>query len=64
MGAVSTALGMFTLWGMQWIDFRIRRDHSALIVIATDPESPVPKLDEVLSPHGYVARFRRQTRGL
>jgi putative Mg2+ transporter-C (MgtC) family protein len=64
LGAVSTTLGMFTLWGMQWIDVRIRRDHRALVVIATDPGAPSPNLDDVLRPHGYHARFRRQDRSL
>lgn len=62
LGAISTALGIFTLWGMQWIDLRLRREHSAVLVVTTDANSTVPNLDEVLRPRGYQARLRRQDR--
>ena len=61
LGAVSTALGLFTLWGMHWIDKRIRREHSGLLVVATAPGSPRPGIEALLRPLGYRARFRQQT---
>jgi putative Mg2+ transporter-C (MgtC) family protein len=64
LGAASTALGLFTLWGMQWIDVRIRREHTAIVVVATAPGSPRPGIEELLRSQGYAARFRQQHRTL
>jgi putative Mg2+ transporter-C (MgtC) family protein len=56
LGAISTAVGMITLWAMEWIDVRIRRDHNAVLVVTAPPGSPTPGLDELLRPRGYRAR--------
>lgn len=64
LGIVSTALGLFTLWGMQWIDVRIPREHSAMLVVTTEPGSPTPRLEDLLGAQGYRARFRQQNRTL
>jgi putative Mg2+ transporter-C (MgtC) family protein len=64
LGAVSTALGLFTLWGMHGIDKRIRREHSGLLVVATATGAPKPEIDALLRPLGYRARFRHQARAL
>jgi hypothetical protein len=55
LGALSTALGIFTLWGMHWIDARVRREHTRILVVATEPGSPKPSLDDLLRPQGYRA---------
>jgi putative Mg2+ transporter-C (MgtC) family protein len=66
LGAVSTALGLFTLWGMHWFDKRIRREHSGLLVVATAPGSPRPGIEALLRPLGREGlrqprrRVRRQ----
>jgi putative Mg2+ transporter-C (MgtC) family protein len=64
LGAISTAVGMITLWAMEWIDVRIRRDHNAVLVVTAPPGSPTPGLDELLRPRGYRARLRQQNRTL
>jgi putative Mg2+ transporter-C (MgtC) family protein len=64
LGIISTALGLFTLWGMQWIDVRIPREHSAMLVVTTEPGSPTPRLEDLLGAQGYRARFRQQNRAL
>ena len=64
LGVLSTALGLFTLWGMQWIDLRIPREHSAMLVVVTEPGSPSPRLEDLLGAQGYRARFRQQDRTL
>ena len=64
LGIVSTALGLFTLWAMEWIDLRIPREHSARLVVASEPGSPTPSLEDVLGAQGYRARIQRQNRAL
>ena len=64
LGIVSTALGLFTLWGMQWIDLRIPREHCAMLVVATEAGSPTARLEDLLGAQGYRAQFRKQTRTL
>jgi putative Mg2+ transporter-C (MgtC) family protein len=63
LGIASTALGLFTLWGMQWIDLRIPREHSAMLVVATEPGSPTPRLEGLLG-EARRARLRRQNLAL
>ena len=64
LGGISTAVGLITLWAMEWIDVRIRRDHNAVLIVATPPGSPTPGLDELLRPQGYRVRLRQQNRSL
>ena len=64
LGIASTALGLFTLWGMQWIDVRIPREHSAMLVVATEPGSPTPPVEDLLAARGYHAQFQQQNRTL
>lgn len=64
LGIASTALGLFTLWGMEWIDVRIPREHSATLVVTTGPGSPTPQLEDVLAARGYRAQFQQQSRTL
>jgi hypothetical protein len=64
LGGISTAVGMITLSAMEWIDVRIRREHSGVLVVTTEPGSPMPDLDELLQPLGYRARLRQQNRAL
>jgi putative Mg2+ transporter-C (MgtC) family protein len=64
LGGISTAVGMITLSAMEWIDVRIRREHSGVLVVTTEPGSPTPDLDELLQPLGYRARLRQQNRAL
>lgn len=62
LGAISTAIGIATLWAMEWIDRRIPRTHRAILVVTTQPGAPSPPLERVLKPLGYGVRIRRQTR--
>jgi len=62
VGIIGTALGMLTLWAMQWIDIRIRREHHAVLIVATGPGAPMPPVDDLLRPLGYRARLRQQNR--
>jgi putative Mg2+ transporter-C (MgtC) family protein len=64
LGGISTAVGMITLSAMEWIDVRIRREHSGVLVVTTEPGSPTPDLDQLLQPLGYRARLRQQNRAL
>jgi putative Mg2+ transporter-C (MgtC) family protein len=64
LGGISTAVGMITLSAMEWIDVRIRREHSGVLVVASEPGSPTPDLDQLLQPLGYRARVRQQNRAL
>jgi putative Mg2+ transporter-C (MgtC) family protein len=64
LGIASTALGLFTLWGMQWIDVRIPREHSAMLVVTAEPGSPTPHLEDLLGARGYRAQFQQQNRTL
>lgn len=62
LGTIGTATGILTLWAMQWIDVRIRRDHHAVLIVATAPGVPTPPVDDLLRPLGYRARLRKQNR--
>lgn len=42
LGGISTAFGMITLSAMAWIDARIRREHTGVLVVATDRERRRP----------------------
>jgi hypothetical protein len=42
----------------------IRREHSGALVVAMEPGSPTPDLDELLQPLGYRARLRQQNSAL
>jgi hypothetical protein len=47
---------------MHWIDARVRREHTGILVVATEPGSPKPSLHDLIRPQGYRARFRQQNR--
>jgi putative Mg2+ transporter-C (MgtC) family protein len=64
LGVISTALGILTLWAMEWIDRRIPREHRAILVVATAPGAPTPSLSALLKPLGYSARLREQRRSV
>jgi putative Mg2+ transporter-C (MgtC) family protein len=42
LGAISTVMGMLTLWAMEWIDIRIPREHRAILVVTTPVDAPPP----------------------
>jgi putative Mg2+ transporter-C (MgtC) family protein len=62
LGAISTVMGMLTLWAMEWIDIRIPREHRAILVVTTPVDAPPPDLNDFLQPLGYRARLRQQSR--
>jgi putative Mg2+ transporter-C (MgtC) family protein len=62
LGAISTVMGMLTLWAIEWIDIRIPREHRAILVVTTPVDAPSPDLDDLLRPLGYRARLRQQSR--
>jgi putative Mg2+ transporter-C (MgtC) family protein len=62
LGAISTAMGMLTLWAMEWIDIRIPREHRAILVVTTPVDAPSLDLNDFLRPFGYRARLRQQSR--
>ena len=64
LGIISTVLGLATLWAMKWIDLQIPREHSATLVVTTEPAEPTPRLDDLLAPLGYRVRLRKQERSL
>jgi putative Mg2+ transporter-C (MgtC) family protein len=64
LGAISTVLGILTLWAREWIDVRIPRMHHAILVVTTEPDAPSPGLDDLLRPLGYRARLRQQNRSV
>lgn len=62
LGAAATAIGLFTLWAMMWIDVRIAHERHATLIVRTDPGTPVPELESLLQPLGYRVRLRQQNR--
>jgi putative Mg2+ transporter-C (MgtC) family protein len=64
LGVISTALGILTLWAMEWIDIRIPREHRAILVVTTESGAPTPRLDDLLGPLGYRARLHQQNRSV
>ena len=57
LGGISTAVGIITLSAMAWIDVRIRREHTGVLVVATVPGAPTHDLNATLHPLGYRARL-------
>ena len=63
LGVAGSALAMVTLWAMQWIDQRIKREHRAMLVLTMADDAPPPDLNSLIGPWGYRAVLRRQHRG-
>ncbi|MEE3504208.1 MgtC/SapB family protein [Acidiphilium acidophilum] len=60
LGAVATGLAITTLWLLKFFDTRMRREHSAKIVIASGTEDVVEELCGLLRPLGYSARLNER----
>jgi putative Mg2+ transporter-C (MgtC) family protein len=56
LGAAATVLTLVVLLALKWIDFRIPREHFALLTLSDTGESP-PDLDALVRPLGYRARL-------
>ena len=62
LGATATLLGFTTLWVLKWLDVRIPREQSAMVVIQSGPNrSTSSELTDAIAPLGYKAMLHRQS---
>jgi putative Mg2+ transporter-C (MgtC) family protein len=61
LGAAATALVVFTLWLLKWVDVMIPREHRARLVLISDSTWDILNdLPGLLAPLRYKARFQEQ----
>jgi len=63
LGLATTAIALFSVWVLKWIDLRIPREQRARLVIRTgEGIAAIPALAGLIAPLGYRANFVRQSR--
>ncbi len=61
LGIAATALAVFTLWILRWVDRIIPREHRARLVVSCDPSRNVLEdLPRLLQTRKYRARFQER----
>jgi putative Mg2+ transporter-C (MgtC) family protein len=62
LGAVGTALAVFTLWVLKWVDISIPREHRAKLVVSCEPTWDVlSEVSRLIEPMKLRAHFQGQT---
>ncbi|MDR3407799.1 MAG: MgtC/SapB family protein [Methylovirgula sp.] len=62
LGIAGTALTVFTLSALRWLDARIRREQRAILVLRAAPDDGLSeRLNALIAPLGYRAIFQRQS---
>jgi putative Mg2+ transporter-C (MgtC) family protein len=62
LGAAGTGLAFVTLFGLNYVDQRIPRQHRARLVIETGAEARLADAPEAIGQRGFEARFLHQAR--
>lgn len=62
LATAATALSVFAISGLRWIDIRIPRKQKAVLVVESDSTTAsIRHLSDLVAPLGYRARFYRQS---
>jgi putative Mg2+ transporter-C (MgtC) family protein len=62
LGGISTALAVFTLWALKWVEIVIPREHRARLNISCEPTWDVlADVSRLVEPMKFRAHFRGQT---
>jgi putative Mg2+ transporter-C (MgtC) family protein len=64
LGMTTTALVVFTLWALKWVDLVIPREHRAKLTVTCATQwSVLEELPKLVRTMNYRARFQEQRRG-